>query len=132
MKITKRQLLDEIRSTGGNYSAIARKYEMTRQGIAKRVEANQTLIASVEAAREELLDIAESGLREAVAKKKSWAIRFVLCTLGKDRGYGKQVKVETHDNDIQVVHHYINDGRNPYNPGESPPLPKPSEADANP
>ena len=39
---------------------------------------------------EELLDNAESILRDEIARKKPWAIRFILKTLGRARGYGER------------------------------------------
>jgi hypothetical protein len=43
--------------------------------------------------REKLVDHAETGLRYAVINRKDpWAIKFVLRTLGRDRGYTEQQK----------------------------------------
>ena len=121
MKVSKRQILEEIRSSGGNLSLVAMKYGMSRQGIVKRVEASQVLKAAIKSAGEELLDLAEEGLRIAVQERCPWAIRFALSTLGRDRGYAKTVNVES-DAPLGVIHmHFPDDGRDKPDPLNIPP-----------
>jgi hypothetical protein len=111
MKIEKGQLLHEIRIAGGNLSAIARKFGMTRQAISKRVASSEVLKAALIESTDELLDCAEEGLRLAVAQQDPWAIKFILSTRGANRGYSKTVKVET-DEKPGVMHLYFpDDGR---------------------
>ncbi|MEO8270303.1 MAG: hypothetical protein ABI557_11330, partial [Aureliella sp.] len=43
----------------------------------------------------ELLDAAESQLFKAVRAGKPWAIRFVLSRLGRSRGYGATLSVDS-------------------------------------
>jgi hypothetical protein len=38
---------------------------------------------------EVLVDMAERGLRDAIAEKKKWAVKFVLTTQGRGRGYSE-------------------------------------------
>lgn len=61
-------------------------------------------------AREEVLDKAEAGLASAVSVGSPWAIRFALTHLGKNRGYGQTIKVET-DAGSRVVVYMPDDGR---------------------
>lgn len=121
MKISKRQILEEIRSTGGNLSVVAKKYGMSRQGIAKRVEASQVLKAAIKSAGEELLDLAEDGLRIAVQERCPWAIRFALSTLGRDRGYAKTVNIEANDKPGVMHLYFPDDGRDRPDPLNFPP-----------
>ncbi len=124
MKITTRQLLLAIRKTGGNLSAVARSYGMTRQGVAKRANASPLLKKALHSAVEDTLDCAEEGLRLAIKKQSPWAIKFFLSTRGVSRGYTKHLTVET-DEKPGVIHmHFPDDGRNgpdPNNPPIEPP-----------
>src|SRR5262249_47685366 len=54
-----------------------------------RIEQSPRLTAIVKRFRGSLVDTSEAALRRAILDGESWAVRFVLATLGEDRGYGK-------------------------------------------
>ncbi len=87
--VTKSELLKAIRKIGANHTAIGRSLGITRQAVAKRIESDGDLKKAYEDQRERILDEAENQLAKAVRKGTGWAVRFVLSTLGKSRGYAK-------------------------------------------
>ena len=134
MKATKTQVIETIQKYDGIVSEVARALKMTPEAIRLRIKKHPELHAAQMEAREALVDKAESQLRKAVDGGAAWATKFVLETWGKNRGFTKQIHVDSNtENDVIVNFHYIDDGRNPYHPpGCNPPVPKPSEADGNP
>jgi hypothetical protein len=129
MRVEKGQLLNEIRIAGGNLSAVARKCGVTRQAVAKRVASSEVLKAALIEATNELLDVAEDGLRLAVTRQDPWAIRFVLSTKGAGRGFSRTVKVES-DEKPGVMHLYFpDDGRDKPDPSNPEPTPTGTGAD---
>jgi hypothetical protein len=61
-----------------------------------------TVAAAKEAARGELLDVAEVKLWQAVQRGDAWAIAFALKTLGKQRGYVERQVLE-HEGQVQLT-----------------------------
>jgi len=50
--------------------------------------------AIVDAARGQVLDVAELNLIAAVQKGQPWAITFMLKTIGRNRGYNEKLELE--------------------------------------
>lgn len=102
-RTNKIDLILAIEKTRGNFSAIARILGITRPAVSQRVKRDPALQALVAEAREKLLDSAEAGLAQAVRAKKPWAIKFVLSTVGRSRGYTKTLSVEGSNDTTGVV-----------------------------
>lgn len=110
-KITRKQLTQAIRTCRGNHSAIGRKLKVSRQAVAQRIASDEQLSKLCAEQREVLLDSAEYGLALAVKKRSAWAIRFVLATLGRARGFTKTLSVEAHDTGGRVILYLPENGR---------------------
>lgn len=123
MKISKKELLEELRSCDGQVVDIAKKFGLTPRGLRKRIQENADLKEAQLEARERLVDIAQSQLGVAVRKGDAWAVKFTLETWGKERGFTKQIQVDSKSGcDVVVNFHNLYDGRNPYDPpGYDPP-----------
>lgn len=87
MALSDETIAKALKKTGGNMSATAQALKVTRQAISKRVKENPDLKAVCDEARETLVDLAESKLVGAVKKGNAWAVRLVLTTTGRGRGY---------------------------------------------
>jgi len=112
MKISRAQLLREIRERDGNLSEIARAYGLTYNAVHKRVRADPVLSAAMQESREALVDQAQAKLGEAVRSGSAWAVKFVLETWGKSRGFTKQLEVvEQATAKPQVVLYLPDNGR---------------------
>jgi len=89
------ELIEAARKTGGNKAAAARLLGCTRQTVDLYCNRYVTVKQAFDDERETMVDWAESGLRDAVITTKApWAIKFILRTLGKDRGYTERVEQE--------------------------------------
>jgi hypothetical protein len=66
------------------------------RGYAKRWASVQE---ALEAERNDIVDLAEIGLRKHVLDSQPWAIAYALSTLGKDRGYTKRSELTGKDGD---------------------------------
>jgi hypothetical protein len=93
MKISRSRLLREIRERDGNLSEIARAYGLTYNAVHKRVKGDPVLTAAMQDSRENLVDQAQAKLGDAVRSGSAWAVKFVLETWGKGRGFTKQLEV---------------------------------------
>lgn len=82
-----KQVTDAIKGSWGNLSEAARKLGVSRTAIFKRVDGNAKLKQILSDVEESKLDLAESKLLMALDKNEPWAIKFMLVTKGKTRGY---------------------------------------------
>lgn len=87
MALSDQTIAKALEKTGGNMAAAAQILNVTRQAVSKRVNASPELKAICKNAEETLVDVAEHGLSKAVRKERAWAIRYVLSTKGRGRGY---------------------------------------------
>lgn len=94
----------------GNIAAIARKLGVSRGTIYNRMAESQTLTASMEDARESMIDNAESMLYKQIADGNTTAIIFFLKTQGKRRGYVERVENREVGMDEQIIE-ALRDGR---------------------
>lgn len=96
MGISIASLEQAIHKCGGVQAEVARTLKISRQAVNKRVRKSARLQQAIRDAEEQLLDEAESQLRKAVRSGRAWAIRFLLQTKGKKRGYtqGSEIQIE--------------------------------------
>ncbi len=92
---TNEEIEKALLSASGVLAHAATALGMSRQGLWKRIKGNAALEETRDTARAELLDAAESQLFKAVRAGKPWAIRFVLTRLGRERGYGATLSVDS-------------------------------------
>lgn len=79
----------------GNISAVGRKFKVTRAAVANFIAYHHDELHPVLVdARETLVDTAVDKLGEAVDDREPWAINMVLTTIGKERGYGKEITLK--------------------------------------
>lgn len=69
---------DTLRATHGNLTAAAQRLGMTRSALAAIVDADPALAALVDDCRAELVDYAETQLRNAIGKGEEWAVKYAL------------------------------------------------------
>lgn len=81
---------DALRATHGNLTAAAQRLGVTRSALAAIVDADPALAALVDDCRAELVDYAETQLRNAIGKGEDWAIRYALdSSRASPRGWRK-------------------------------------------
>lgn len=84
----------------GNISAVARQLNTRRKYIADRVERRPELKELLEEIRQTVIDKAEQNVFVSVESGDLGESRYVLGTIGKDRGY--VARVETNKDPIIV------------------------------
>lgn len=78
----------------GLVAPAARKLKVSRQAIYRMAKRHPTVQEAMKDARDDLVDLAEIRLFEAVNKGSLPAVFFALRTIGKDRGYGTRVEID--------------------------------------
>jgi len=120
MKIEKKELLFQLQNCDG-ITEIAKKFGVTPRGLRKRIQENPDLQLAQAEGRERLIDAAQSKLGDAVRNGEAWAVKFVLETWGKSRGFTKMIQVDSKDEPRGVIHmHFPDDGRSGPDPSDQP------------
>lgn len=86
-RITDREIAEALKASSGLAILAARKLGCAPDTIYSRLSAKPALRQIQLHAREEIVDLAEAGLKTCVMNRESWAIQFALRTIGRDRGY---------------------------------------------
>lgn len=71
----------------GNLAAVARKLKMRRGALLDRINTSPDLTVTLDDRREEVIDTAQSNMFTATMAGDLKASKFILTTIGKERGY---------------------------------------------
>lgn len=85
--VTDGQIYTMLIEQKGNISATARELSVRRSTLKERIDKSAPLVALLNDMREGAVDQAEQNQFSDVEKGDGPASRFLLTTLGKDRGY---------------------------------------------
>ena len=88
------RLASSIGKYHGNLTLVAKQFGVSRTAVQQFIKKNAGLAQVVKDAREGIIDKAESKMLQAINKGEAWAISLTLTTLGKDRGYVKQIETK--------------------------------------
>lgn len=91
-RYTAQQVIDTLRNTHGLVYLAAKYLRCDPETIHNYCKRYPDVRAAKEAARGELVDVAEAKLWEAVHRGEPWALALVLKTLGRDRGYVDRIE----------------------------------------
>jgi hypothetical protein len=87
-KFTAEQVARAVTSAKGLVYLAARALGCSKRTVSRYVSKYDCVKEALEDARGEVVDVAEDKLFKALDAEEPWAIRFVLRSLGQDRGYG--------------------------------------------
>jgi hypothetical protein len=109
-KPTAQQLIDAIKKSKGNVSAVARAYDVSRTTVYAWMNSYSTVLQALEDERETMVDIAESALYKNVVNGDNSAIFYVLnnSPAAKRRGWGPRQEIE-HSGDGLTIKVRLND-----------------------
>jgi len=94
-RYTIEQMEQVLRDSRGLLSPAARRLGCDRATMYNYAARYPRIQQTIDDAREQLIDSAESKLAEAIeTKAEPWAIAFVLKTLGKHRGYTERTETD--------------------------------------
>ena len=84
---TKQAVLEAIKGSLGIISTIAKRLDCESRTAKRLIDKWQETKDALIDEQELVLDLADTGLYDALIKKEQWAIKFILSTKGQSRGY---------------------------------------------
>ena len=84
---TAQQFIDAIPGTGGIVTKIAEKVGCVWNTARKYIDTHPTVQQAYDDECERILDMAESALFKSISERDAWAVKYMLSTKGKARGY---------------------------------------------
>lgn len=93
-KYSDKQIADGLRASRGMVYVAARQMGCSGNTIKARLAKSEKLREIQAAESEIVLDSAELKLGQAMMRGEAWAIKFLLSTKGKSRGYVERVEQE--------------------------------------
>jgi len=103
-KYTAEQFIKAIPGTGGIISAIARKVDCEWNTAKAYIDKYPTIKQAYDNECQTILDMAETGLYKAIREGKDWAIKYILSTKGKSRGYVERQELSGPDGSGALAH----------------------------
>ena len=91
---TAKQFIKAIPNTGGIITKIAERVGCAWHTAKKYIEQYPTIQQAYQNECERVLDIAESALIKSVTEQEAWAVKYILSTKGKKRGYVERQELE--------------------------------------
>lgn len=92
-KVSDAAIASEIVMQFGNVSAVARVLKMRRGAVLDRINTSANLTLILEENREGIIDDSEMNMFKAVKVGDLTASKFILATIGKNRGYGTRTEL---------------------------------------
>jgi|GEM_PF-1683071 Transcriptional regulator containing GAF, AAA-type ATPase, and DNA binding domains len=108
-RFTEEQVIDALEKSAGIYAGAAKLLGVDRSTIKRFVDKHKAVREALPNIIEFNLDAAEMGLMHLIGKKNFLAIKFILETRGKGRGYGKVQEIAIPDGvtlklpDVQII-----------------------------
>ena len=93
VKCTKAQVIAALKETKGTQFLAAKRLGVSSKTVQRYLDRYPDIREIVAESRGELVDTSELKLWQAVQDGQPWAIRMVLETQGRDRGYIKSIAV---------------------------------------
>ena len=93
-RYTQQRVIDAIQAAKGIKATAAQSLGCSRQTVTNYIDRYPAVKAAYQEAKDTTLDLAESKLIALVEREEWPAIRFMLVTLGKDRGYIERQEIQ--------------------------------------
>ena len=102
-KPSKNIIQQAIKGSGGVLTHIANRLKVARSTAKLWLEADNDLHEAFLQEKDMAVDLAEMGLIDHLIKKEPWAIKFMLSTKGRDRGYAEKKEFNIEFNPITQI-----------------------------
>lgn len=86
-RLSKKRIINALHDTKGAVYLAAKRLQCSPRAVYGYINNHPEIKEVKDYYDGELLDIGEVSLRSAVIDKEQWAVKFLLSTKGKDRGY---------------------------------------------
>ncbi len=94
-RYTQAAVIDAIKAAQGIKATAAASLDCSRQTITNYIDRYPAVKAAYDEAVQSTIDLAQSKLIVLVEREEWPAIRFLLVTLGKDRGFTERTEIAT-------------------------------------
>lgn len=102
-RLTVKGVAEQLRKHHGVKAGVAKAFGVTRSAVTQYMDAHPELKVIQGEGMEEALDLGEAALIASVVKREPWAVKYLLSTQGKGRGYVERQEVTGKDGgDITV------------------------------
>lgn len=102
-RYTQARVIKAIQDAKGIKATAAANLKCSRQTVTNYIDRYPDVKAAYQEARDTSLDLAESKLIALVEREEWPAIRFMLVTLGKDRGYTERHEFQNLGSDMDAL-----------------------------
>ena len=113
-RYTQRQVIDAIVQAKGIKAAAAQALGCSRQTVTNYIDRYPAVKAAYDEAVQSTIDLAQSKLIVLVEREEWPAIRFLLVTLGKDRGFTERTEFQAVGNLDALFQQFDDDIRKVY------------------
>ena len=103
-RFTQQQVIDALIRSGGLKGAAARALHCNRLTVARYVKRYPAVKEAQEDALENTIDTAQGKLVEMVEQGDWRAVRYMLSTLGKNRGFTERQEIVSVGDDAEARH----------------------------
>ena len=111
-RYTQQRVIDAIKAAKGIKATAAETLGCSGQTVTNYIDRYPAVKAAYQEAKDTTLDLAESKLIALVEREEWPAIRFMLVTLGKDRGYTERTDIQVLGGDPQARRQQLLDDMN--------------------
>ena len=102
-RLTVKGVAEQLRKHHGVQAGVAKAFGVTRGAVTRYIDAHPELKDVQQEAEQGLLDLGETALYASVIKREPWAVKFLLATKGKGRGYVERSEVTGKDGGEVVI-----------------------------
>jgi hypothetical protein len=103
-RYTAAEVIAAIKHTRGMLTLAAERLGCSDETMYNYAKRYPSVAEAIKQQRDRVLDITELKLQEAVNAGESWAVQFMLRTIGKERGYVERHEVTGKDGDSLHIH----------------------------
>lgn len=101
-QLTTANIANALERTAGNVYLAAKALGVARSALYKKINESEELQQALADAREAIVDIAETSLRQQVVEGNITAVIFTLKTLGRQRGYIEHQRMDVHIGNLET------------------------------
>lgn len=94
VKVTKKKFREAVKGTGGIMISIAKNLGVSRVTVYDFCNKNPDMMKLRRDEEEKIIDIAENSLFSQARKQEQWAVKYLLQTKGKRRGYVEKSEIQ--------------------------------------
>ena len=97
MRISNKRFNEAVKDTGGILTLVSKRLNISRQSLYNFLKKNPEKRKVLKQEREKIIDLGEGSLFNQVKNQEAWAVKFLLKTVGKERGYYEKQEVESYN-----------------------------------